>query len=99
MSCAYSKLLIVVAGASTFSINQINNQYNKIMLEKTMVIKGMSCGHCSARVEKVLNAIDGVEATVDLESNSATIKLSADVSNEVLKKAVDAIGYTVVEVI
>ena len=69
------------------------------MLEKTMVIKGMSCGHCSARVEKVLNAIDGVEATVDLESNSATVKLSADVSNEVLKKAVDDIGYTVVEVI
>lgn len=69
------------------------------MLEKTMVIKGMSCGHCSARVEKVLNAIDGVEATVDLESNSAAIKLSADVSNEMLKKAIDAIGYTVVEII
>jgi len=80
-------------------INQITNQPVEIMLEKTMVIKGMSCGHCSARVEKVLNAIDGVEATVDLESNSATVKLSADVSNEVLKKAVDDIGYTVVEVI
>ena len=80
-------------------INQITNQPVEIMLEKTMVIKGMSCGHCSARVEKVLNAIDGVEATVDLESNSATVKLSADVSNEVLKNAVDGIGYTVVEVI
>ena len=80
-------------------INQITNQPVEIMLEKTMVIKGMSCGHCSARVEKVLNAIDGVEATVDLENNSATVKLSADVSNEVLKKAVDDIGYTVVEVI
>jgi copper chaperone CopZ len=60
---------------------------------------GMSCGHCSARVEKVLNAIDGVEAIVDLESNSASIKLSGDVSDEMLKKAVDAIGYEVVEVI
>ena len=80
-------------------INQITNQPVEIMLEKTMVIKGMSCGHCSARVEKVLNAIDGVEATVDLENNSATVKLSADVSNEVLKNAVDGIGYTVVEVI
>jgi len=80
-------------------INQIANQPIRIMLEKTMIIKGMSCGHCSARVEKVLNAIDGVEAVVDLESNSATIKLSAEVSNEVLKNAVDGIGYEVVEVI
>jgi len=80
-------------------INQITNQPVRIMLEKTMIIKGMSCGHCSARVEKVLNAIDGVEAVVDLESNSATIKLSAEVSNEVLKNAVDGIGYEVVEVI
>ena len=80
-------------------INQITNQPIRIMLEKTMIIKGMSCGHCSARVEKVLNAIDGVEAVVDLESNSATIKLSAEVSNEVLKNAVDGIGYEVVDVI
>jgi len=69
------------------------------MLEKTMVIKGMSCGHCSARVEKVLNAIDGVESTVDLETNSAVIKLTTDVSNETLENAVDAIGYEVVQII
>ncbi|HEY5589981.1 MAG TPA: cation transporter [Paludibacter sp.] len=68
------------------------------MLEKTLKIKGMSCGHCSARVEKVLNNIDGVEAKVDLESNSATLKLSHEVSDESIKKAVDDIGYEVVEV-
>ena len=69
-----------------------------IMIEKTLKIKGMSCGHCSARVEKVLNAIDGVEAKVDLESNSAKLTLSRDISDEVIKKAVDDIGYEVVEV-
>jgi len=68
------------------------------MIEKTLKIKGMSCGHCSARVEKVLNNIDGVEAKVDLESNSASLKLSHEVSDEVIKKAVDDIGYEVVEV-
>jgi Cu+-exporting ATPase len=84
--------------------NQINkNNYQsinttKIMLEKTLQIKGMSCAHCSARVEKVLNAIDGVEAKVDLESNSAIVKLSHEVSDETIKSAVDAIGYEVVEV-
>jgi len=68
------------------------------MLEKTLKIKGMSCGYCSARVEKVLNAIDGVEAKVDLENNSAKLMLSRDISDEVIKKAVDDIGYEVLEV-
>jgi len=71
---------------------------DKIMLEKTLQIKGMSCPHCSMRVEKVLNAIEGVEAKVDLESNSAKLKLSREVSDETIKSAVDAIGYEVVEV-
>ena len=36
----------------------------------------MACGHCSARVEKALNAIDGVSATVDLEAKTASITLT-----------------------
>ena len=68
------------------------------MTEKTLEIKGMSCGHCSARVEKVLNAIDGVSAKVDLESNTAKLTLSTEISNEALKTAVDNIGYEVVGV-
>ena len=68
------------------------------MSEKTLQIKGMSCGHCSARVEKALNAIDGVEAKVDLETNSAKVNLTKDISDEVLKSAVDNVGYEVVEV-
>jgi len=66
------------------------------MIEKTLQIKGMSCGHCSARVEKVLNSIDGVEAKVDLESNSAKLKFSHEVSYDILKTTVDNIGYEVV---
>jgi len=66
------------------------------MIEKTLQIKGMSCGHCSARVEKVLNSIDGVEAKVDLETNSAKLSLSKEVSYETLKSSVDNIGYEVI---
>jgi len=72
--------------------------YKYIMSEKTILIKGMSCGHCSARVEKALNAIEGVEARVDLESNSAKLKLTRDVSDETIKAAIDNVGYEVVEV-
>ena len=66
------------------------------MSEKILQIKGMSCGHCSARVEKALNSIVGVEATVDLPSNTAKLELSKEVSYETLKATVDNIGYEVV---
>lgn len=65
---------------------------------KTLQIEGMSCGHCQARVEKALNAIDGVQATVDLASNSAVVTLSKEVANEILKKAVEDAGYEVVSI-
>ncbi len=68
------------------------------MINKTLKISGMSCGHCSARVEKVLNSIDGVEAKVYLETNSAKLALSKDVSDETIKKLIDNIGYEVTEI-
>ena len=65
-------------------------------MNKTMKIEGMSCGHCSARVEKALNAIDGVSAAVDLESKTASITLQKEVSDDILRKAVEDAGYDVV---
>ena len=65
-------------------------------MEKTLKIQGMMCPHCEARVKKCLEEIDGVvEATPSHETGTATVKLSHDVSEEVLKKAVEAQGYTV----
>lgn len=63
---------------------------------KTMIIEGMMCMHCKAHVEKALNAIDGVTATVDLDNKSASI--TGNVENEILKKAVEDAGYTVISI-
>ena len=65
-------------------------------MEKKMVIEGMACAHCSARVEQVLNAMDGVSARVVLEDKCAYITLEQEVSDEVLIGAVTEAGYTVV---
>ena len=59
-------------------------------------ITGMTCAACSARVEKVLNAINGVTAKVDLEKKTAYIELSKDVADDVLKQAVTDADYEVV---
>ncbi len=65
-------------------------------MEKTMKIKGMMCGHCEARVKKTLDAIEGVsEAVVSHKKGTAIVKLSAEVSDETLKSAVENDGYTV----
>ncbi len=65
-------------------------------MEKTIKIEGMMCAHCQAHVDKALNAIPGVTATVNLEAGTATVK--GDVSDEVLTAAVTEAGYKVLEI-
>ena len=49
-------------------------------------------------MEKALNAIYGVEAKVNLETKTATLTLSNDVSDDVLRGAVTEAGYEVVSI-
>ena len=59
-----------------------------------MKIEGMMCGHCEARVKKVLEALPGVEAAeVSHEAGTAVVTLKEAVSDEVLKKAVEDQDY------
>jgi copper ion binding protein len=67
-------------------------------MKKIIEIKGMSCGHCQARVEKALNEIDGVEAKVELKKNRAVVTLTKEVDDNTLSNAVTEAGYEVVSV-
>ncbi len=63
---------------------------------KTMMIEGMMCEHCEARVKKALEALDGVEsAKVSHKDGTAVVSFSKDVPDEVLKAAVEAQDYPV----
>jgi P-type Cu+ transporter len=62
--------------------------------EVSLVIGGMTCGACAARIEQRLNALDGVEARVNYASERATAVLPDDVSVEQLIEEVVAAGYT-----
>ena len=65
-------------------------------MKKTMKIEGMMCSHCEASVKKALEAIDGVEsAEVSHEAGTAIVTMSKEVSNDVLKSAVEAKDYNV----
>jgi len=68
------------------------------MKTKVLHIEGMSCMHCSSRVENALNGLDGVQANVNLGEKTAKLSLTGEVSDELLKKTVADAGYEVVSV-
>lgn len=82
------------AGGCAVNECRINNEETKIMT-KTMMIEGMMCAHCSGRVEKALNDLEGITAAVDLEAKTAHITLNGDVNDDILIKAVTDAGYEV----
>lgn len=75
-----------------------NNKGDNGKMEKTLRIKGMMCNHCKMHVEKALNSIDGVSVQVNLGENLAKVTLSKEVSNEILKQAVEEAGYEVISI-
>ena len=68
-------------------------------MTKTMKIEGMMCGHCEARVKKVLEALAEVDsAEVSHEAGTAVVTLNSDVQDEVLKKTVEDQDYKVTSI-
>lgn len=68
----------------------------EFIMEKTLKVEGMMCGHCEAHVKSALEALDGVtEANVSHESGTAVVTLSKEVADDDLKAAVEAEGYKV----
>ncbi|MFF3065554.1 heavy metal translocating P-type ATPase [Oerskovia sp. NPDC057915] len=63
------------------------------LVEVDLAIEGMTCASCVARVEKRLNRVDGVEATVNLPLESAHVVLPDGVTDAELVAAVEKAGY------
>ena len=95
VASAASASLAVDTAASEAAGVPPSNQRSEIMT-KCMRIDGMSCGHCSARVEKALRELAGVkDVKVDLEAKTATIQADEGIAEEALSRAVTESGYTV----
>ncbi len=78
---------------------EVTRKTEEDLMEKKMEIKGMMCMHCSGRVKKCLEELDGVtEAIVDHETGSAVVKCSVQIEDSVLKQAVEEQGYEVVRI-
>jgi copper chaperone CopZ len=63
-------------------------------LSVELSIGGMTCASCAARIEKKLNKLDGVTATVNFATEKASVSFPATVNSEDLISVVERAGYT-----
>ncbi|MBR0131352.1 MAG: heavy metal translocating P-type ATPase, partial [Firmicutes bacterium] len=62
--------------------------------KRLVSVNGMMCQNCVKHVKKALEGIEGVEsADVSLENNNAVITLSGEVSDDIIKAAIEDAGY------
>src|SRR4051794_37809811 len=59
-----------------------------------LLIGGMTCASCAARIEKKLNKLDGVTATVNYATEKAKVTVAPGVSTDDLIAIVERTGYT-----
>ena len=63
--------------------------------EKTLTIEGMTCVNCEIRVENALGRIPHAAARVSHKKKTAVVSYSAEIADEVLRNAVEKLGYQV----
>src|SRR3954452_20383198 len=64
------------------------------MSQLDLSIGGMTCASCAARIEKKLNRLEGVTATVNYATEKAHVQLPDDLSVDEVVRTVEAVGYS-----
>lgn len=88
----------VVSNSLRLNLIKFNKTKEIKTMEKKVKVEGMMCPHCEARVKQVMEAIDGIaEAIPSHEKGTVTLKLTKDVANDTLKKAIEDNGYKFID--
>ena len=105
LAMSFSSVSVVLNALrlNLFNEKRAYKRAKKIIIEKeeknmeiTLLVEGMMCPHCEARVKKVLEELDGVELAIPSHKDSnVKITLSKNVDIEVLKSTIAAQGYSV----
>lgn len=88
-----SVLLIILLINALIKRYTSNKSEEMDKAQTTIIVKGMTCGHCKAMVEKNLSKLPGVESvTVDLASGETKIQGKADIAT--IREVIDDLGFT-----
>ena len=68
-------------------------------MKKFIKIDGMQCDHCKNNVKNALENLEQVQTvSIDLKNKTATVSLSDNISDQLLKDAIDNAGYNVISI-
>ena len=62
-------------------------------MKETLKIEGMMCEHCKKHVEEALNAMEGVQAAVNLETKSAEVTMDKEIPDAAFAEVIEKAGY------
>ena len=79
------------------STTEVGRAEREVCRLEDLQIRGMTCATCATRIERRLNKLDGVEATVNYATEAARVSAPEHVSHQDLVAQVEAAGYHVVE--
>lgn len=68
---------------------------SNVLYTRTFKVNGMHCEHCKNRVEEIVNDIEGTAGRVDLKKGELIVSYAEDVDDEIIKKRIERVGYTV----
>ncbi|MBU3215358.1 cation transporter [Clostridium estertheticum] len=67
-------------------------------MKKKIYVEGMSCGHCVNHVSEALKEIGAKDVEVNLESKLAITEIGDNITDDVIKAAIEDAGYDVVKI-
>lgn len=68
---------------------------SNVIAKKTFIVEGMTCENCEARVTRAINDLDGLAAKVNLKKKEVVVSMEKEVSDDVIKVAIEKAGYEV----
>lgn len=69
-----------------------------VIAKKIVIVEGMTCENCEARVSRAINDIDGLAAKVNRKKKEVIISMEKEISDEIIKMAIEKAGYEVVKI-
>ncbi|MGV8979878.1 heavy-metal-associated domain-containing protein [Clostridium sp.] len=67
-------------------------------MKKKIFLEGISCMHCVSNVTEALMQIGAKDVVVNLDKKIATAEISENITDEVIKVAIEEVGYGVVKI-
>lgn len=68
---------------------------SNVHYQKIFQVEGMTCEHCKARVEEVVNDMKNLSGIVDLKKGELTVSYAEEADDETIKARIERAGYTV----